>query len=183
MRAVDGAVVVVCAVEGIMPQTETVLRQALKENVRPVLFINKVDRLINELKLDPQELQQRFVKVIANANKLIKNMAPKDKKKDWQVRVEDGSVAFGSAYHNWAINMDIMQKTGINFKDILDYCNNEKQKELAQKVPLSEVLLGMVVEHLPSPNTAQPYRVPSIWSGDIESEEGQGMLKLTLTDH
>jgi len=177
MRAVDGAVVVVCAVEGIMPQTETVLRQALKENVRPVLFINKVDRLINELKLDPQELQQRFIKVIANANKLISNMAPKELKKEWQVKVEDGSVAFGSAYHNWAINMDIMQKTGINFKDILDYCNNENQKELAQKVPLSEVLLGMVVEHLPSPNKAQPYRVPSIWSGDIESEEGQGMLK------
>ncbi len=177
MRAVDGAVVVVCAVEGIMPQTETVLRQALKENVRPVLFINKVDRLINELKLDSQELQQRFIKVIANANKLISNMAPKELKKEWQVKVEDGSVAFGSAYHNWAINMDIMQKTGINFNDILDYCNNEKQKELAQKVPLSEVLLGMVVEHLPSPNKAQPYRVPSIWSGDIESEEGQGMLK------
>jgi elongation factor 2 len=177
MRAVDGAVVVVCAVEGIMPQTETVLRQALKENVRPVLFINKVDRLINELKLDPEELQQRFIKVIANANKLISNMAPKELKKEWQVKVEDGSVAFGSAYHNWAINMDIMQKTGINFKDILDYCNNENQKELAQKVPLSEVLLGMVVEHLPSPNKSQPYRVPSIWSGDIESEEGQGMLK------
>ena len=177
MRAVDGAVVVVCAVEGIMPQTETVLRQALKENVRPVLFINKVDRLINELKLDPQELQQRFIKVIANANKLISNMAPKKLKKEWQVRVEDGSVAFGSAYHNWAINMDIMQKTGITFKDILDYCNQENQKELAQKVPLFEVLLGMVVEHLPSPNVSQPYRVPSIWSGDIESEEGQGMIK------
>ena len=178
MRAVDGAVVVVCAVEGIMPQTETVLRQALKENVRPVLFINKVDRLINELKLDPQELQQRFIKVIANANKLISNMAPKELKKEWQVRVEDGSVAFGSAYHNWAINVDIMQKTGITFKDILDYCNQENQKELAQKVPLSEVLLGMVVEHLPSPNVSQPYRVPSIWSGDIESEEGQGMINI-----
>ena len=147
--------------EGIMPQTETVLRQALKENVKPVLFINKVDRLINELKLDPQELQQRFIKVIANANKLISNMAPKELKKEWQVKVEDGSVAFGSAYHNWAINMDIMQKTGINFKDILDYCNNENQKELAQKVPLSEVLLGRVVEHLPIPNKAQPYRVPA----------------------
>ena len=176
MRAVDGAVVVVCAVEGIMPQTETVLRQALKENVRPVLFINKVDRLINELKLDSQELQQRFVKIIASANKLISNMAPEELKKEWLVKVEDGSVAFGSAYHNWAINVDIMQKTGINFNDILDYCNEERQKELAEKVPLSDVLLGMVVEHLPSPNISQAYRVPSIWSGDIESEEGQGMI-------
>src|SRR5665648_759091 len=55
MRAVDGALVVIDAVEGAMPQTETVLRQAIKENVRPVLFINKVDRLINELKLDGDE--------------------------------------------------------------------------------------------------------------------------------
>jgi len=47
MRALDGVIILVCAVEGIMPQTETVIRQALKERVRPVLFINKVDRLIN----------------------------------------------------------------------------------------------------------------------------------------
>jgi elongation factor 2 len=176
MRAVDGAVVVVCAVEGIMPQTETVLRQALKENVRPVLFINKVDRLLNELKLDANELQQRFIKIIASANKLIDSMAPKEFKKDWQARVEDGSVAFGSAYHNWAINISVMQKTGITFTDIYDYCKSDNQKELAEKVPLHQVLLGMVVEHLPSPDVAQRYRVPNIWSGDIESEEGQGMI-------
>ena len=176
MRAVDGAVVVVCAVEGIMPQTETVLRQALKENVRPVLFINKVDRLLNELKLDANELQQRFIKIIASANKLIDSMAPKEFKKDWQARVEDGSVAFGSAYHNWAINISEMQKTGITFTDIYDYCKSDNQKELAEKVPLHKVLLGMVVEHLPSPDVAQRYRVPNIWSGDIESEEGQGMI-------
>ena len=177
MRAVDGAVVVVCAVEGIMPQTETVLRQALKENVRPVLFINKVDRLINELKLDASELQERFIKIIANANKLIKNMAPEEFREKWQVRVEDGSVAFGSAYHNWAINVPIMQETGINFNDIYQYCTDDNQKELAQKVPLHQVLLGMVVEHLPSPAKSQAYRVPIIWSGDLESEEGQAMLK------
>ena len=176
MRAVDGAVVVICAVEGIMPQTETVLRQALKENVRPVLFINKVDRLLNELKLDANELQQRFIKIIASANKLIDSMAPEEFKKNWQARVEDGSVAFGSAYHNWAINVSVMQKTGITFTDIYDYCKSDNQKELAEKVPLHHVLLGMVVEHLPSPDVAQRYRVPNIWSGDIESEEGQGMI-------
>ncbi|MFY9638094.1 MAG: elongation factor EF-2 [Methanobacterium sp.] len=176
MRAVDGAVVVVCAVEGIMPQTETVLRQALKENVRPVLFINKVDRLINELKLEGDELQTRFLKIIASANKLIKNMAPEQFKKEWLARVEDGSVAFGSAYHNWAINVPMMQKTGITFNDIREACRDDKQKELADKVPIHDVLLGMVVDHLPSPDVSQRYRVPSIWNGDIESVEGQGMI-------
>ena len=176
MRAVDGAVVVVCAVEGIMPQTETVLRQALKENVRPVLVINKVDRLINELKLEGDELQNRFLKIIASANKLIKNMAPEEFKKEWLSRVEDGSVAFGSAYHNWAINVPMMQKTGITFDDIYEACRDDKQKDLAEKVPIHDVLLGMVVDHLPSPEVSQMYRVPNIWSGDIESVEGQGMI-------
>ena len=176
MRAVDGAVVVVCAVEGIMPQTETVLRQALKEKVKPVLFINKVDRLLNELKLEPEELANRFMKIINEANKLIKNMAPEDKKEEWLANVTDGSVAFGSAYHNWAINVPMMQETGIGFKEIIEYCEADNQKELAQKVPLSDVLLGMVVEHLPSPKVSQAYRVPSIWKGDIESPEGEGMI-------
>lgn len=181
MRAVDGAIVVVCAVEGIMPQTETVLRQALKENVRPVLFINKVDRLINELKLDDLELQNRFIKIITGVNKLIKNMAPEQFKEEWQVKIEDGTVAFGSAYHNWAINVPEMQKTHITFKDIVQYCNEDNQKELAQKIKIEEVVLGMVVEHLPSPKVAQEYRVPKIWSGDIESVEGQGMIHTDST--
>ncbi len=181
MRAVDGAVVVVCAVEGIMPQTETVLRQALKENVRPVLFINKVDRLINELKLDDLELQNRFVKIIAGVNKLIKSMAPEQFKDKWQVKIEDGTVAFGSAYHNWAINVPEMLKTNITFKDIIQYCNEDNQKELASKIKIEEVILGMVVEHLPSPKIAQAYRVPKIWSGDIESVEGQGMINTDST--
>ena len=72
MRAVDGAVVVVDAVDGAMPQTETVLRQALKEGVRPVLFINKVDRLVNELKVDEQEMQIRQARVNHKVNNLIK---------------------------------------------------------------------------------------------------------------
>ncbi|NOZ76249.1 MAG: elongation factor EF-2 [Euryarchaeota archaeon] len=176
MRAVDGVVVVVCAVEGAMPQTETVLRQALKEKVKPILFINKVDRLINELRLKPDEMQQRFINIIAEFNKIIKKMAPKEFRKEWPVKVEDGSVAFGSAYHNWAINMPLMQETGITFKDIIDYCEQDNQKELAQKAKVHEVILDMVTKHLPSPTVAQKYRIPHIWPGDIESEDGQAMV-------
>ena len=176
MRAVDGAVVVVCAVDGVMPQTETVLKQALRENVKPVLFINKVDRLINELKLTPEDLLKQLTSIIVEVNELIKSLAPKDKKAEWMVNVEDGSVAFGSAFKNWAINVPMMQETGFSFKDIVDYCNTGKEEELKKLLPLTEVLLNMVVKHLPSPDKAQIYRVPKIWGGDIESNAGQTMV-------
>src|SRR5512137_1635402 len=71
MRAVDGGVVLVCAVEGIMPQTETVLKQALAERVKPILFINKVDRAIRELKLSPEQLQKRLANIVVEVNKFI----------------------------------------------------------------------------------------------------------------
>ena len=177
MRAVDGAVVVVCAVDGVMPQTETVLKQALRENVKPVLFINKVDRLINELKLSPEDLLKQLTSIIIEVNALIKSLAPKEKREEWMVNVEEGSVAFGSAFKNWAINIPKMQETGFTFKDIIDYCHDGKEDELKTLLPLTEVLLNMVVEHLPSPNVAQVYRVPKIWDGDIESEVGQTMIK------
>ena len=75
MRAVDGCIVLVCAVEGMMPQTETVLRQALKERVKPMLFINKADRLIKELKLTPEAMQERFVGIIQEVNQKIRDIA------------------------------------------------------------------------------------------------------------
>lgn len=176
MRAIDGAIVVVCAVEGVMPQTETVLRQALRERVKPVLFINKVDRLINELKLTPEELQSRFIKIINDINNLIRKMAPEEFKDKWLVRVEDGSVAFGSAYNNWAISVPFMKKSGITFKDIIKYCEEDRQDELAEKAPLHEVVLDMVIKHLPSPPEAQKYRIPHLWKGDLNSEAGKAML-------
>ena len=178
MRAADGAIVLVDSVEGIMPQTETVLRQALRELVKPVLFINKVDRLIKELQLTPEKMHERFVRIIMNVNKLIMDIAPKGYGEKWQVNVQDGSVCFGSAFHKWALSVQYMQKKGISFKDVIGaYTEGVKYSELADKAPLHEVILDMVVRHLPNPLVAQPYRIPRIWQGDIESEDGQGLIK------
>lgn len=176
MRAVDGCIVVVCAVEGAMPQTETVIRQAIRENVKPILFINKVDRLINELRVTPEEMQQRFIKVINRFNELLNKLLPKEFKGKWNVKVEDGSVAFGSAYYNWAISAPYMKKTGLSFKDIYEYCDKEDQKTLAKKTPIHEVILDMVVDHLPCPKLAQKYRIPIIWRGEPESNLGKSMI-------
>jgi elongation factor 2 len=176
MRAVDGAVVLVDAVEGTMPQTETVLRQALKEQVRPVLFINKVDRLINELKVDEMEMQIRLGKVIDKVNKLIKGMNEDAYNNGWKLDASKGTVAFGSALYNWAVSAPFMKKSGISFKIVYEKCRAGDMKYLAKQSPLSEVVLDMVVHHLPNPLEAQPRRVNVIWHGDKESKEGKAML-------
>ena len=177
MRAVDGAIVLVDAVEGTMPQTETVLRQALKEGVRPVLFINKVDRLINELQVDHMEMQIRLGQVIDKVNKLIKGMNEEAYKNGWKLDAVEGTVAFGSALYNWAVSVPFMKTSGVSFKDVFDKCKANDMKSLAKSSPLCDVVLDMVVRHLPDPLDAQKRRVPIIWQhGDQSTNEGQSML-------
>lgn len=184
LRAVDGALVVVDAVEGPMTQTETVLMQALRERVKPILFINKVDRLIKEIKLTPEEVQRKFAKIIVRVNTLIEKYAPPEHKKDWQVKVEDGRVAFGSALHKWGLNLPHMKAKGLSFKDIIDAYTGtpedigKKVDELSKKAPLYEPILDMFCEHVPSPLEAQPYRQSQIWPGDPNSQTGKSMAKV-----
>ena len=182
MRAVDGAIVLSCASEGIMPQTETVLRQALKERVRPILFINKVDRLIREVKLTPEEMQKRFIGIINSVNALIAKIAEPEYKEKFQVSVNDGSVAFGSAFHNWALSIPYMQKNNISFKEIIDAyeAGGEEYKTLAKKAPIHEVILNMVVNNHPDPVSAQEYRIPKIWHGDLESDAGKDFMNCNI---
>jgi elongation factor 2 len=175
MRAVDGAVVVVCAVEGVMAQTETVLRQALREKVKPVLFINKVDRAINELKLTPDALMKRFGVIIEEVNELIRRMAPEEFGDSWLVNATNGSVAFGSGYANWAISVPYMKRTGVTFKDIIEYVSTDRPREIAAKARINDVIFDMVVQHLPNPGDAQKYRIPNIWKGDITTTVAKAM--------
>jgi len=184
LRAVDGALVVVDAVEGPMTQTETVLMQALRERVKPLLYINKVDRLIKEIRLTPEAIQNRFAKIIARVNTLIEKYAPPEHKKDWQVRVEDDRVAFGSALHKWGLNLSHMKAKGVSFNDIIDAYSGEPEEvgkkvdALSKKAPLYEPILDMLCEHLPNPLEAQPYRQSQIWPGDPSSEVGEAMAKV-----
>lgn len=176
MRALDGVFILSCAVEGIMPQTETVIRQALKERVRPLLFINKVDRMINELQVTPQMMVDKFAKIVTEFNRKISEILPAPLNKEWQVNIEQGTVAFGSAYKNWAISVPYMKKSGISFKEIFEYCAADKERELAKKSPLHEVILEMAIKHIPNPVDAQNMRIRSIWKGELESPIGKSML-------
>ncbi len=177
LRAIDGAVVVSDSVEGIMTQTETVTRQALEERVRPVLYINKIDRLIKELRLPPEKMQEWLLEIITNFNRLIDIYAEPEYKEKWKVSIQDGSVSFGSAKDKWGFNADVMKKKGISFKDIYEaYSEGGDVKKLAEKAPLYDAVLGMVVKHHPSPDVAQRYRIPKIWKGDLDSDVGKALM-------
>ncbi|RLE94935.1 MAG: elongation factor EF-2 [Thermoprotei archaeon] len=177
LRAMDGAIVVVDAVEGVMTQTETVVRQALEERVRPLLFINKVDRLIRELKLSASEIQQRFVQIIKEFNMLIDLYAEPEYRDKWKVDPAKGQVAFGAALHKWGLTIPLAKKLGFKFSNIIDAYTRGYYEELAKEAPLYVAVLDMVIEHIPNPAEAQKYRIPKLWKGDLNSEIGKAMLE------
>jgi len=105
LRVTDGALVVVDCVEGVCVQTETVLRQALGERIKPVLMVNKVDRIFLELNLEPEATYQTFRNVIENANVIIATYND-ELLGDVSVYPENGNVAFGSGLHSWGFTLN-----------------------------------------------------------------------------
>ncbi len=176
LRAIDGAVVVVDAVEEVMVQTETVTRQSLEERVRPVLYVNKVDRLIKELRLESNKIQEKLGRIIQEFNRLIDMYSEPEFKEKWKVSPLGGTVAFGSAKDRWGMTLQIAQKKGLNFEYIVDAYQNNRVEELAKETPLHTSILDMITEHMPPPHVAQRYRVPRVWKGDLNSEIGKAML-------
>ena len=106
LRVTDGALVVVDCVEGVSVQTETVLMQALNERVKPVLIVNKIDRLFFELKLNQEEIYQNFKRVIENTNKVI-GIYQDPIMGDLSCDPNKGMVAFGSGFQQWGFTLDI----------------------------------------------------------------------------
>ena len=181
LRLVDGVVVVVDAVEEVITQSETVIKQALQEGVKPVLFINKVDRLIRELKLSDEDIKKKYIRIIKSFNTLIERYAEHPFNKRWKVSPLAGNVAFGSALHKWGFTLNIIEKSNLKFIGIRERYNKdtytkETYADLATYFPIHKAILEMVVDHLPNPIEAQKYRIEKIWDGDINSELGKAML-------
>eukprot|EP00808_Paulinella_micropora_P013828 g76397.t1 len=109
LRLTDGAVVVLDAVEGVCVQTRTVLRQALQERVKPVLFINKLDRLLTELDLSPEEAYQRLESNLASFNACVQEQ-PDQYMGDLTVAAQNGSVGFGAGKMGWGFTLPFFAK-------------------------------------------------------------------------
>ncbi|CAM6099126.1 unnamed protein product [Calypogeia fissa] len=244
LRITDGALVVVDCVEGVCVQTETVLRQALGERIRPVLTVNKMDRCFLELQVEGEEAYQTFSRVIENANVIMATYED-TLLGDVQVYPEKGTVAFSAGLHGWAFtltnfakmyaskfnvdNKKMMERLwGENFfdpatkkwtkkntgsptcqrgfvqfiynpiKQVINICMNDQkdklwpmlaklglalkgdEKELMGKhlmkrvmqtwLPASAALLEMMIYHLPSPATAQKYRVENLYEGPLDDQ-------------
>ncbi|MGF3522698.1 MAG: GTP-binding protein [Candidatus Bathyarchaeia archaeon] len=177
LRAIDGAVVVVDAVEEIMAQTEVVTRQALEERVRPVLFINKVDRLITELQLNEKKIQKKLTNIIVNFNNLIEVYADKPFKAQWKVNAAEGNVGFGSALHGWGFTLDIARQKNLRFSDVIAFYKSGAQEKLRKVIPVYDAVFQMVIAHVPNPKAAQAYRIEKIWDGHTASKVGQALVE------
>ena len=175
LRAVDGAIVVVDAVEEIMPQTEVVSQQALEERVRPVLFINKIDRLISELQLSEKQIEKKLQHIIDTFNDLVDLYGDEAFREEWKVHPQKGNIAFGSALHGWGFTLGVANAKNLKFSDIILSYKNKRQEELREKIPIYDAIFEMVIEKAPNPLEAQEYRMEKIWDGHVESEIGRAL--------
>lgn len=244
LRVTDGALVVVDCVSGVCVQTETVLRQAIAERIKPVLFMNKVDLALLTLQLDMEDLYQKFTRIVENVNVIIATYADDaGPMGDIKVDPSKGSVGFGSGLHGWAFTLkqfaeiyaekfktdparlmkkfwgenfyngqtkkwSTKQEAGYGrgfcnfvldpiykvFKAIMDFKKEEITKLLEKLnvvlkgddkekdgknllkvvmrtwLPAGDALLQMIAIHLPSPVTAQKYRMEMLYEGPHDDE-------------
>jgi elongation factor 2 len=190
LRLTDGAIIVVDAIEGIMVQTETVTRQAMQELVRPVLFINKVDRLMRERRLSPKKTAEEITRVVREFNAMLGKYLDDELLEKWEVSFNKGSLTVGSALDKWGIDIETLRartrgsesrpdlgKAFIDLlKDINDIYSADRRKELMDMFPVAPVVLNSVIRTVPNPIVAQRYRVPIFWGGNLQSEIGESLV-------
>ncbi|MFW9978634.1 MAG: GTP-binding protein [Candidatus Thorarchaeota archaeon] len=190
LRLTDGAIVVVDAIEGLMVQTETVTRQAMKELVRPVLFVNKVDRLISEKRFGTKKVAEEISKVVREFNAMLGKYLDDERLEEWEVSFLRGSLCIGSALDKWAIGIgDLLKRTEGRtspadlskaflqlISEIVDRYSKSEEGSLTKEFPVAERVLDAVVRTVPNPMNAQKYRIPVFWDGEMDSSLGKSLL-------
>lgn len=183
LRLMDGVIIVVDAVEGIMAQTEAYLKLALEEHVRPILFINKLDRLIDELSMSPFQIQHRLMDIILGFNELIEAYGQDYQKKSWKVSPDKETVFFGSALKRWGFTASQMLKMGLKFDHFLKLYKS-KPDYLPELLPLGRLIAKIVYDKVPPPLIAQKYRLRYLWEGgeiSLSEEEDLTIFYISKT--
>lgn len=235
-------------ISGVCVQTETVLRQAISERIKPVLFMNKMDLAMLTLQLEQEDLYQKFQRTVESVNVIVATYADENGPMgDIKVEPSKGSVGFGSGLHGWAFTLkQFAEMYADKFKIDVDklmsrmwgenfynpatkkwakkyddgykraYCmfvldpiykvfdaimtyKKEETAKLLEKLqikltaedrdkegkdllkvvmrtwlPAGEALLQMIAIHLPSPVTAQRYRMEILYEGPHDDEAAVG---------
>jgi elongation factor 2 len=191
LRLTDGAIIVVDAIEGVMVQTETVTRQAMQELVKPILFINKIDRLITEKKMNEKKIAEQVDKTVREFNAMLGKFLDDDLLEQWEVSFKRGTLCIGSALDKWGIGLGSLKRRCEGSEDVSDLANafmeilgelvEEYQKEeeahLIETYPIAQTVLDSVVLTMPNPRDAQSYRIPLFWKDIEQSSVGQDMIK------
>ena len=142
LNIVDGALIVVDCIEGVCVQTETVLRQAMEEDIVPILFLNKMDRVFLELNCQEEEIYQKLSKTIESVNTVIETYhynGDDNKSNDFNLVAASGKVGFGSGLHGWGFTLKTFadlyaKKYGFETKQLMttlwgDYYFDSKNKK------------------------------------------------------
>uniref|UniRef100_A0A8C1X5F0 Eukaryotic translation elongation factor 2, like 2 n=1 Tax=Cyprinus carpio TaxID=7962 RepID=A0A8C1X5F0_CYPCA len=150
LRVTDGALVVVDCVSGVCVQTETVLRQAIAERIKPVLMMNKMDRALLELELEPDELFHNFQRIVENVNVIISTYGEGEHGPMGNIMVDPvvGTVGFGSGLHGWAFTLKQFAEMYVakfaakgDKKKVFDAIMNFKKEETQKLIEKLEVKL------------------------------------------
>ncbi len=160
LRLVDGVIIVIDAVEGVMAQTESVIKQAMNEGLKPILFINKIDRLITELRLKKAEIEKKINTLVQLVNDLITQYSYEEWKNDWKVSFDKGTLILGSALYGWAISK--YSQLPLKFDDIFEYHYNDRISELKEKCPIIHSILIAIIQNHPHPHESQKARIGHI---------------------
>ena len=173
LRMVDGSLILVDAVEGVMAQTVTVLRQAMREFIQPVLAINKIDRLITELQLPIKEIQKRIQQIVVEVRNLCKKQEFKGLKLP---NFQDGSVVLMSAIDGWGLDAQAHEEHQLTMEKVMEYYNTGNVDELSDKVPLSLIIARSIYNCLPDPITAAMYKYPKLFTSAVPDETMEYLL-------